>query len=80
MAVTKAAVKTKITETFTITASNGDTYQVQEHTRYEVTKSKAGNQEHLGRAYYKTEDGRGVLKNADDNTYTIPSLGVKASR
>ena len=33
-----------------------------------------------GRSYLKTEDGRGVIKIADTNTYTIPSLGVKAVR
>ena len=80
MAVTKTAVKSKVTQAFTITASNGDVYQVEEHTKYAVTKLPSGSREDLGRTYLKTVDGRGVIKNHDDNTYSIPSLGVKATR
>jgi hypothetical protein len=75
------ALKTKITETFAITASSGETYQVQEHTQVEVTRTGGVKREKVGRSYLKTEDGRGVLKNSDNNTYAIPSLGIeKATR
>ena len=80
MATTRAVVKTRITETFTITARTGETYQVEEHTRYEATNTAGVKGEVLGRAHLMTTDGRGVIKNHDDNTYSIPSLGVKATR
>jgi|GEM_PF-3341263 hypothetical protein len=74
------ALKTKITETFTVTADDGAVFQVQEHTQFEVTRRAGVIKEQQGRSYLKTEDGRGVIKNHDNNTYTIPSLGVKARR
>jgi hypothetical protein len=74
-----ATIKTKITDTFSMTADDGITYQVHEHTRYVVKKLPGGNREELGASYLKTEDGRGVSK-IKDNTYAIPSLGVKAVR
>jgi hypothetical protein len=80
MASSTTAVKTKITDTFTVTDDNGIVYQVQQHTRYEVKKVDGVKSEILGRAYFLTEDGRGVLKNEKDNTYSIPSLGLKAVR
>jgi hypothetical protein len=33
----------------------------------------------MGKAYLKTDDGRGVLKN-DNGSFSIPSLGVTAHR
>jgi hypothetical protein len=74
------ALKTKITETFTVKADDGAEFQVQEHTQFEVTRKAGVTRELQGRSYLKTEDGRGVIKIADTNTYTIPSLGVKAVR
>ena len=74
------AQKIKITETFPVTADDGVVFQVQEHTQFEVTKRAGVTRELQGRSYLKTEDGRGVIKNHDNNTYTIPSLGVKAVR
>ena len=73
------ATKIKVTESFTITADNGESYVVEEHTRCSTTKRGGVTHEQLGGSFLKTEDGRGVLKNAD-NTYAIPSLGVKAVR
>jgi hypothetical protein len=74
------AASIKITETFTIKSAAGDVYRVLEHTRCVTAKVGGVTRESLGRVFYKTEDGRGVLKNADDNTYAIPSLGIKAAR
>lgn len=74
------ALKTKVTEKFTITSKAGDAYEVEEHTQFTVVKVDGKSQERLGRSYFKTVDGRGVLKNNDDNTYAIPSLNVKGSR
>lgn len=73
------AVKTKITDSFTLTADDGEVYQVEEHTRYTVKRLPGGSREELGASYLKTEDGRGVTRNSD-NTYSIPSLGIKAVR
>lgn len=74
------AASIKITETFTIKSASGDVYRVMEHTRCVSSKVAGVTREVIGRAFYKTEDGRGVLKNPDDNTYAIPSLGIKAAR
>jgi hypothetical protein len=79
MAVTQKTVKTKITDRFTITAGEA-TYNVEEHTRYEVKNINDVKTEVLGRKYLLTDDGRGVIKNEIDNSYTIPSLGIKAVR
>jgi hypothetical protein len=73
------AIKTKVTETFTLTADDGVVYQVEQHTRYVVKKLPSGNREELGASYLKTVDGRGVSK-IRDNTNASPSLGIKAVR
>jgi hypothetical protein len=73
------ATKIKITESFTVTAGNGESYLIEEHTRCSTTKRAGVVHEQIGGIWLKTNDGRGVLKN-DDNTYSIPSLGVKAVR
>jgi hypothetical protein len=57
------ALKTKITETFTVKADDGAEFQVQEHTQFEVTRKAGVTRELQGRSYLKTEDGRGVIKN-----------------
>ena len=80
MATSTVTVKTKITDTFTITADGGTVYNVQEHTRYEVKKVADVKTEVLGRVYLLTDDGRGVIKNEIENSYSIPSLGVKGVR
>ncbi len=77
--IVMAAIKTKITDTFSLTADDGIIYQVHEHTRYIVKKLATGKREELGASYLKTEDGRGVSK-LQGNTYAIPSLGIKAVR
>lgn len=69
----------KITETFTIAAQSGETFGVQEHTRCETVKVAGVKRETLGRAFLKTDDGRGVLRN-DNGSFSIPSLGVTALR
>lgn len=69
----------KVTETFTITAKNGDSYSVQEHTRFESGRVGAVTHQVPGRSFLKTVDGRGVLKQVD-GTFAIPSLGVVATR
>jgi hypothetical protein len=79
MATTVTAVKTKITDQFSIVGDGGETYEVEEHTRYEVKKVGGVKSETMGRAYLVTVDGRGVLKQ-DGRAYSIPSLGVKALR
>jgi len=73
------AASIKITDTFQI-VSGADSYKVQEHTRCSTTVVQGVKQEQRGRIFYKTEDGRGVLKNADNDTYSIPSLGIKAAK
>jgi len=73
------ATKTKVTDEFTVTDDDGQVHPVQEHTRYEVKKVAGKSREDILASYLKTEDGRGVIKN-DDDTYSIPSLGVKAVR
>lgn len=80
MASSTNAIKTKITDTFTLTDNAGTVYKVQEHTRYEVKKIADVKTEVLGRVYLCTDDGRGVIKNHIENTYSIPSLGIKAIR
>ncbi len=80
MATSTTVVKTKITDTFTLTGDGGTVYNVQEHTRYEVKKVADVKTEVLGRVYLLTDDGRGVIKNDIENSYSIPSLGVKAVR
>jgi hypothetical protein len=72
-------VKTKVTETFTLTADDGVIYEVEQHTRYIVKKLPSGKREELGASYLKTVDGRGVNK-IRDNMYCIPSLGINAVR
>ncbi len=79
MASTPTAVKTKITESFTVVDDNGTEHKVDEHTRYEVKKVDGVKSEVLGRSYLLTDDGRGVLK-GDKGIYSIPSLGLKAVR
>jgi hypothetical protein len=73
------AAHVKITQSFSITSATGDLYVVQEHTRYTTVNVDGVKRQQLGRAFLKTEDGRGVLKNPD-NTYAIPSLGIKAAQ
>ena len=73
------AANIKITQSFSITSSTGDSYLVQEHTRYTTVNVDGVKRQQMGRAFLKTEDGRGVLKNPD-NTYAIPSLGIKAAQ
>jgi len=73
------AANVKITESFSITSGTGELYVVQEHTRYTNVNVGGVKKQQMGRAFLKTEDGRGVLKNAD-NTYAIPSLGIKAAK
>jgi hypothetical protein len=73
------AANTKITQSFSITSGTGESYVVQEHTRYTNINVGGIKKQQLGRAFLKTEDGRGVLKNPDD-TYAIPSLGIKAAK
>ena len=69
----------KITESFTIAAPSGEVFSVQEHTRCESAKVAGVKRETMGKAYLKTDDGRGVLKN-DNGSFSIPSLGVTAHR
>jgi hypothetical protein len=73
------AANIKITQSFNITSATGDLYVVQEHTRYTTINVDGVKRQQMGRAFLKTEDGRGVLKNPD-NTYAIPSLGIKAAQ
>lgn len=73
------AASIKITQSFSITTSTGETYLIQEHTRCVTTNVAGVKRQEMGRIFYKTEDGRGVLKNPD-NTYAIPSLGIKAAK
>ena len=73
------AANIKITQSFSITSSAGESYVVQEHTRYTTVNVDGVKRQQFGRAFLKTEDGRGVLKNPD-NTYAIPSLGIKAAQ
>ena len=73
------ATKTKVTDSFTVTADDGHVHSVQEHTRYTVKKVAGVNRDELGASYLKTEDGRGVIKNPD-SSYSIPSLAIKAVR
>jgi hypothetical protein len=73
------AASIKITDTFQI-VSGEESYKVQEHTRCSTTLVHGVKKEQKGRIFYKTEDGRGVLKNADNDTYAIPSLGIKAAK
>ena len=71
--------KIKVTDSFTVTDDDGQVHLIQEHTRYTVKKVAGVNREELGASYLKTEDDRGVIKNPD-NTYSIPSLAIKAAR
>lgn len=80
MASSATVVKTKVTDTFTLVDDNGAEHRVEEHTRYEVKKVDGVKNEVLGRAYLMTVDGRGVLKIDKGNTFSIPSLGLKAVR
>jgi hypothetical protein len=73
------ALTTKITETFTVAAQSGEVFNVQEHTRCETARIAGVKRETMGKAYLKTDDGRGVLKN-DNGSFSIPSLGVTAHR
>ncbi len=73
------ATKIKVTDEFTVTDDDGQVHPVQEHTRYTVKKVAGVSREDVEASYLKTEDGRGVIKNPDE-TYSIPSLGVKAVR
>ena len=76
----RATNTTKITETFQLIDDNGAVHVVQEHTRLEVKKVDGEKREILGRAYLLTDQGRGVLKNIVDGSYSIPSLSIKAVR
>lgn len=80
MATTKTAPKTRITDTFMISTNGGETFKVVEHTKYETSKVAGVAREKIGRAFLKTEDGRGVIRNPDDNTYSIPSLEIKSAK
>ena len=73
------ALTTKITESFTISAQTGEVFNVHEHTRCETARVAGVKRETLGKAYLKTDDGRGVLKN-DNGSFSIPSLGMTAHR
>ena len=70
----------KITQTFDIVSPSGDSFRVEEHTRCAVVLVNGVKQQQLGRIFYKTNEGRGVLKNVDNDTYAIPSLGIKAAK
>jgi hypothetical protein len=80
MATTATVVKTKVTDTFTVVGDNGEIYTVEQHTRYENKKVDGTKTEILGKSYFLTSDGRGVLKNEKDGSYTIPSLNIKAMK
>lgn len=69
------ATRTKITDTFPITAGNGDIYRIVEVTEFAIMSTATGEIELPGKVWYKTEDGRGVNKHGD-GTYSIPTLGV----
>jgi len=69
----------KITDRFTIVAENGDVFNVQQHTPVETAKVAGVKRETLGRAYLKTDDGRGVVPN-EDGSFLIPSLKITAHR
>jgi hypothetical protein len=80
MATSTPVVKTKVTDTFTVVGDNGETYTVEQHTRYENKKVDGVKTEILGKSYFLTSDGRGVLKNEKDGSYSIPSLNMKATK
>ena len=69
----------KITDSFTIVADGGAVFTVQEHTPVETKKVAGVKRETMRRAYLKTEEGRGVIKN-DNGSFSIPSLKVTAHR
>jgi hypothetical protein len=73
------AATTKITQSFTVASQAGDVFQIEEHTRCVTARVAGVKKETLGKAYLKTNDGRGVLAN-DNGSYAIPSLGVTAYR
>jgi hypothetical protein len=73
------ALTTKITESFTISSSTGEVFNIQEHTRCETARVAGVKRETMGKSYLKTDDGRGVLKN-DNGSFSIPSLGTTAHR
>ena len=73
------ALSTKITESFTISSQAGEVFNIQEHTRCETARVSGVKRETMGKAYLKTEDGRGVLKN-DNGSFSIPSLGLTVHR
>jgi hypothetical protein len=73
------ALTTKITEIFTISSQAGEVFNIQEHTRCETARVAGVKRETMGKAYLKTDDGRGVLKN-DNGSFSIPSLGLTAHR
>jgi hypothetical protein len=74
------AASIKITQTFDIITATGEVVRVNEHTRCSTVLLNGVKQEQRGRVFYKTAEGRGVLKNADNGTYAIPSLDIKAAR
>jgi hypothetical protein len=73
------ALSTKITESFTISSQAGEVFNIQEHTRCETARVAGVKRETMGKAYFKTDDGRGVLQN-DNGSFSIPSLGLTAHR
>jgi hypothetical protein len=73
------ALTTKITESFTISSQAGEVFNIQEHTRCDTARVAGVKRETMGKAYLKTDDGRGVLKN-DNGSFSIPSLGLTAHR
>jgi hypothetical protein len=73
------ALTTKITEIFTISSQAGEVFNIQEHTRCDTARVAGVKRETMGKAYLKTDDGRGVLKN-DNGSFSIPSLGLTAHR
>lgn len=73
------ALTTKITESFNISTQAGEVFNVEEHTRCETARIGGVKRETMGKAYLKTTEGRGVLKN-DNGSFSIPSLGITAHR
>lgn len=73
------ALTTKITESFNISTQAGEVFNVEEHTRCETARVAGVKRETMGKAYLKTADGRGVLRN-DNGSFSIPSLGLTAHR
>jgi hypothetical protein len=69
----------KITDSFSVASSSGEVFNVEEHTRCETARVAGVKRETMGKAFLKTDEGRGVLKN-DNGSFSIPSLGMTAHR